>query len=69
LSSLKRNNISAPYSCESGTCGTCKCQLLKGAVDMEENYYLSQQEVQQGFILACQSIPKTEEVAISFLDK
>ncbi|MGV2872797.1 2Fe-2S iron-sulfur cluster-binding protein [Colwellia sp. E150_009] len=68
LSSLKRSSISAPYSCENGTCGTCKCQLLAGEVEMEENYYLTQQEVQQGFILACQSIPKTDEVAISFPD-
>jgi ring-1,2-phenylacetyl-CoA epoxidase subunit PaaE len=68
LESLKRNNINAPHSCESGTCGTCKCQLIKGAVDMEENYFLSTEEIEQGFILACQSVPKTEKVHINFPD-
>lgn len=55
-----------PYACKGGVCCTCRAKLTKGEVDMEVNYALEHDEVEKGFILTCQSHPKTEHVIVDF---
>ncbi len=55
-----------PFSCKGGMCCTCRCKVLKGAVDMDVNYALTPEEVEAGFVLACQSHPLTDEVVLDF---
>lgn len=55
-----------PYACKGGVCCTCKARLREGAVDMDVAWGLEQDEIDQGFILTCQSHPKTERVFIDF---
>ena len=55
-----------PYSCMGGVCCTCRAQLLEGQVAMMENYALEPDEVEEGAILVCQSLPLTKEVTISY---
>lgn len=48
-----------PYSCRSGNCGTCKCRLVSGEVEMSpySEFALSESEQAQGYILACRAVP------------
>ncbi len=55
-----------PYSCEGGVCSTCMCKLKNGKVHMKNNLALTDKEVEQGYILSCQSIPLTESVEIEY---
>lgn len=55
-----------PYACKGGVCTTCKAKLLQGKVAMDVNYGLEPEEVEQGFILTCQSHPLTEHVVVDF---
>jgi ring-1,2-phenylacetyl-CoA epoxidase subunit PaaE len=55
-----------PYSCKGGVCSTCKAKLIKGKINMDVNYALEPDEVEAGYILACQSHPRTEEVEVDF---
>ena len=55
-----------PYSCKGGVCCTCRAKLVEGKVDMDVNYGLSPEEIEQGFILTCQSHPRTEKVMVDF---
>jgi len=66
LSAALRNGINFPYSCKVGGCAECKCKLTKGKVKefTDASYLLSAEEVQSGYILACQSVPKTLDVEI-----
>lgn len=57
-------NIPLPYSCQSGLCGTCKMKCTEGKVTMLNNQTLSQQEIKEGYILTCQSIPHTPNITI-----
>lgn len=55
-----------PFACKGGVCGTCRCRLLDGEVEMERNYALEPEEVARGMRLACQSRPLTDTVTIDF---
>lgn len=55
-----------PYACKGGVCCTCRAKVTEGAVDMEVNYALEPDEVAKGFVLTCQSHPKTERVVVDF---
>lgn len=63
------NGADLPYACRGGVCATCKCILEEGEVEMDINYALEQDELDRGFILACQSHPLTDKVTISFDQK
>ena len=58
--------IELPYSCKGGVCGTCKAKLLEGEVEMDAHYALEPEEIEQGYILTCQSHPKTGKVVIDY---
>ncbi|HYC28213.1 MAG TPA: 2Fe-2S iron-sulfur cluster-binding protein, partial [Chitinophagaceae bacterium] len=55
-----------PYACKGGVCCTCRAKLVEGQVEMEVNYGLEEDEIAQGFILTCQSRPKTGRVVVDF---
>ena len=55
-----------PFSCKGGVCCVCKAKVLEGKVNMDQNYSLSEDEVEQGYILTCQSHPVSENVVVDF---
>lgn len=55
-----------PFACKGGMCCTCKAKLIEGEVKMDVNWGLEQEEVDQGFILTCQSHPVSEKVIVDF---
>ncbi|CAH0353215.1 2Fe-2S iron-sulfur cluster binding domain-containing protein [Aquabacterium sp. CECT 9606] len=61
LQAALREGIDFPHSCRVGGCATCKCQLVEGKVKelTQAGYILSDDELDRGFILACQSVPST----------
>ncbi|MFM7814913.1 MAG: 2Fe-2S iron-sulfur cluster-binding protein [Flavobacteriales bacterium] len=58
--------IDAPYSCKGGVCTSCMAKVKKGEVKMNVNLALTDKEVQNGFILCCQSHPVSDEVEITW---
>ena len=55
-----------PFSCKGGVCCVCKAKVMQGKVSMDANYSLSEDEVEQGYILTCQSHPASEDLVIDF---
>lgn len=55
-----------PYACKGGVCTTCKAKLIEGKVDMDVNYGLEADEVADGYILTCQSHPRSEKLVVDF---
>ena len=56
----------APFACKGGVCGTCRARLVTGEVTMARNYALDPEEPAAGFVLACQSVPVSEDVELDF---
>jgi len=55
-----------PYACKGAVCCTCRAKVLEGEVEMAMNYSLTDDEVAEGFILTCQSMPRSPKVTVSF---
>ena len=55
-----------PFACKGGVCATCKAKLLEGEVEMEVNYALEEDELEAGYILTCQSHPRTEKLIVDY---
>ena len=60
------NDIDAPYSCQGGICSTCLAKLEKGSVKMDNNQILTDDEVQDGYILSCQAMPTSDEIIVNY---
>jgi ring-1,2-phenylacetyl-CoA epoxidase subunit PaaE len=61
-----RNGVDLPFSCKGGVCATCKARLLEGEVDMDLNQALRPEEIENGYILTCQSHPVSKKVVVDF---
>ncbi|MFJ9416837.1 1,2-phenylacetyl-CoA epoxidase subunit PaaE [Streptomyces sp. NPDC101227] len=66
LEAVLRNRADAPYACKGGVCGTCRAYLVSGEIRMDRNFALEAEEVDAGYVLACQSHPVTEKVELDF---
>jgi ring-1,2-phenylacetyl-CoA epoxidase subunit PaaE len=66
LDAALKEGADLPFACKGGVCCTCKARLLEGEVSMDVHWGLEEEEIEQGFILACQSHPKTEKVVVDF---
>jgi ring-1,2-phenylacetyl-CoA epoxidase subunit PaaE len=66
LDAAERAGLDLPFSCRAGVCSTCRTRLVKGEVEMMQNFALEEWEVEQGFILACQSHARTPELEINY---
>lgn len=56
----------APYSCKGAVCCTCKAKVLEGKAEMDMNYALTDREVEEGYILTCQSHPRSEKLVVDY---
>ena len=66
LDAAINQGLDVPFSCKGGVCCTCKAKVIEGEVSMDANYSLSEDEVAEGFILACQAHPKSDNVVVDF---
>tara|TARA_A100001015_G_scaffold317020_1_gene432811 strand:+ start:66 stop:347 length:282 start_codon:yes stop_codon:yes gene_type:complete len=60
------NDIDAPFSCQGGICSTCLAKINKGSVEMDNNQILTDDEVEDGYVLTCQARLTSSEVEISY---
>jgi 3-ketosteroid 9alpha-monooxygenase subunit B len=66
LQTARQMGMAAPFSCESGTCATCMAKLVEGSVKMHVNDVLTDDEVADGWVLTCQSVPTSTSVHVVY---
>jgi ferredoxin len=49
-----------------GACGTCRAKLLEGTVEMDHNFALKQDDLDNGYVLTCQSHPTSDAVTVDY---
>jgi ring-1,2-phenylacetyl-CoA epoxidase subunit PaaE len=66
LDAAARAGIELPFSCRAGVCSTCRTKVLSGEVEMAQNYALEEGELEQGYVLACQSHVKSATLELDY---
>jgi ring-1,2-phenylacetyl-CoA epoxidase subunit PaaE len=66
LDAALQQGADLPFACKGGVCCTCKAKLVEGEVSMDVHWGLEDEEVEKGYILTCQSHPKTEKVVVDY---
>lgn len=66
LDFLLEQGLDAPYSCREGRCSACICLVTSGEVKMLQNNILEQEDLDDGYVLGCQSVPVTDQVGITY---
>lgn len=66
LDAASKIRSEVPYACKNGVCGTCRCRVVDGTVDMAQNFALEADELDKGFVLACQAFPTSDTVTVDF---
>jgi 3-ketosteroid 9alpha-monooxygenase subunit B len=66
LDFLLDEGLDAPYSCREGACSACGLTLVEGEVAMDNNSVLEQEDLDEGWRLACQSRAVSDAVKVSY---
>ncbi len=66
LETARRAGLPAPSSCEAGNCATCMAFAREGTVTMRVNDALTPEEVDEGWVLTCQSLPTSVSLTIEY---
>ncbi|MBD0417025.1 hybrid-cluster NAD(P)-dependent oxidoreductase [Oryzicola mucosus] len=59
LQAARASGVRIPAACEFGLCGTCRVMKISGDVEMEHNGGILDDQIAEGYILACCSKPLT----------
>ena len=68
LDAALSQKIDVPYSCQGGVCSSCIGKITSGTGKMLENNILTESEIQEGLVLACQTVPTSQNISIDFDD-
>ena len=66
LQTARSAGLQAPYSCETGSCGTCMARITEGSARMVNNDALEDDEVDEGYVLTCQALPTSPTVHFTY---
>ena len=66
LDSARAAGLPAPFACKAGVCATCRAKIVSGEVEMAARYGLTDEEVAAGYVLTCQSVPKSGDVVVDY---
>jgi ring-1,2-phenylacetyl-CoA epoxidase subunit PaaE len=66
LDSARSAGLPAPFACKTGVCATCRAKVTAGKVEMAARYGLTDEEVEDGYVLTCQSVPAGDGVAVDY---
>jgi ring-1,2-phenylacetyl-CoA epoxidase subunit PaaE len=66
LDAAAKAGLDLPFSCRAGVCSTCRTKVVRGEVAMDQNYALEEWELEQGYVLACQSRVKTPVLELDY---
>lgn len=66
LDSARASGLPAPFACKAGVCATCRARVTSGKVEMAARYGLTDEEVADGYVLTCQSVPLGDGVAVDY---
>ena len=66
LDIAEKNGVDIPFSCRGGLCCSCRAKVTEGSMKMKVNYALTDEEVKEGYVLACQAVVNSSNIKLNF---
>ncbi len=60
LNEAAEHNIKIPFECVVGACAICQGKLIEGTVDQSEQLFLSDRQIEEGYVLLCVAKPTSD---------